>query len=102
MCSRVANKASHGMPVWDTRGDEGENDVGLLSPDPRDTFQGLAPPSIPRLPVEGLGLDNGGNRFSGMSLGWLQPGPARANQGGLYAQTLTRSRGRTVGKSCAW
>ena len=51
---------------------------------------------MPRLPVEGLGLDDGGDRFSGMSLGWLQPGPARANRRGLYAQTLTRSRGRTL------
>ena len=87
-------RREQGAPCPYTCGTQGKMRVEMTSgclARSRDTFQDRVPPSMPRLPMEGLGLDDGG-RFSGMSLGWLQPGPARANRRGLYTQTLSRSR----------
>jgi len=78
-------------PIRDAWGDKDDVEAAPR-PIPATPFKAM---SLYTSPVDqGLGLTRDGC-FSGMPLSWLQLGPARANRGGLYAQTLTRSRNWT-------
>jgi len=78
-------------PIRDAWGDKSDIETSPR-PIPATPFKAM---SLYTSPVDqGLGLTRDGC-LSGMPLSWLQLGPARANRGGLYAQTLTRSRNWT-------
>ena len=78
-------------PVRNTWGEKSDAEA-IPRPIPATPFKAM---SLCTSPInKGLRSTRDG-RFSGMSLSWLQLGPARANRGGLYAQTLSRSRNWT-------
>ena len=83
-----ATAARSRRPMRDTWGDKSDVEA-VPHPIPATPFKAM---SLCTSPVDqGLGSTRDGC-FSGMPLSWLQLGPARADRGGLYAQTLTRSR----------
>ena len=92
--AKQAAAPQQGVPyVRDTWGDKGVTSKRLtLARSPRHLSKPC--PSVPRLLIRVLGSTRDGC-FSGISLSWLQLGPARADREGFNAQTLTRSRSWT-------